>query len=92
MQSLNVLEPDVITRVTEYMPEIVNFVAKIIENGFAYQTSDGSVYFDIEAFERAGHFYARLEPSNKSNKELQDDGEGSLSKSSLKRNDNHFAL
>ncbi len=74
------------------MPQIIDFVAKIVQNGFAYATADGSVYFDTEAFEKAGYFYARLEPTNKSNKELLDDGEGSLSKTSLKRNVNHFAL
>ncbi|KAI2474644.1 Cysteinyl-tRNA synthetase [Pyrenophora tritici-repentis] len=33
MQNLNVLEPDVVTRVTEYGNEIVSFVDKIIKNG-----------------------------------------------------------
>lgn len=62
MERLNVLTPDVVTRVSEYMEQIVSFVEKIISNGFGYTTSDGSVYFDIDAFEKAGHFYARLEP------------------------------
>lgn len=29
-----VLAPDVLTRVSEYMPEIVDFVKKIISNGY----------------------------------------------------------
>jgi cysteinyl-tRNA synthetase len=62
MDALNMLYPDEVTRVTEFGPQIVDFVAKIVDNGYAYATSDGSVYFDIAAFEKAGNHYARLEP------------------------------
>ncbi|KAL8950386.1 MAG: hypothetical protein Q9222_003584 [Ikaeria aurantiellina] len=93
MKALNVLEPDVVTRVTEYGSQIVEFVAKVEKNGFAYKTSDGSVYFDIEAFEVANNNYARLEPWNRNDKDLQADGEGALTKkSSEKRSDADFAL
>ncbi|UNI16819.1 Cysteine--tRNA ligase [Purpureocillium takamizusanense] len=93
MNALNVLVPDQLTRVTEYVPQIVCFVEKIVANGFGYATPDGSVYFDIDSFEKAGHSYSRLEPWNKNDRALQADGEGSLSKGkSMKRGENHFAL
>jgi cysteinyl-tRNA synthetase len=95
MRSLNVLDPDVVTRVTEYGDQIVSFVEKIVDNGFAYSTSDGSVYFDIENFEKVpGNHYARLEPWNRGDKNLQADGEGALSqqKTSEKRSEADFAL
>ncbi|KAL2218691.1 cysteinyl-tRNA synthetase [Thermoascus aurantiacus ATCC 26904] len=62
---------DEVTRVAEYVPEIVDFVKIIVENKFGYITSDGSVYFDIKAFETAGNHYARIEPWNRNNQRLQ---------------------
>jgi cysteinyl-tRNA synthetase len=52
MDSLNVLRADVVTRVTEYVPQIAKFVERIMQKGFAYE-AEGSVYFDIAAFEKA---------------------------------------
>lgn len=51
MKALGVENPDYITRVTEYVPEIVEFIKKIIDNGYAYP-SNGSVYFNIQAYEQ----------------------------------------
>lgn len=88
MARLKVQPPDTLTRVTEYVPEIVAYVERIIANGYAYPSSDGSVYFDTSAFdggkakaEKAGdsewsHSYAKLMPWNKGNKELLEEGEG----------------
>ncbi|KAK4179225.1 tRNA synthetases class I (C) catalytic domain-containing protein [Triangularia setosa] len=93
MNALNVLPPDQLMRVTENVTQIVHFVEKIVANGFGYATPDGSVYFDIDSFEKAGHSYSRLEPWNKNDPALLADGEGSLSKgTSMKRSQNHFAL
>ncbi|KAI1358784.1 cysteinyl-tRNA synthetase [Xylaria arbuscula] len=92
MDALNVLRPDVVTRVTEYVPQIASFVERIVEKGFAYE-AEGSVYFDIAAFEKAGNTYARLRPESRNDKALQEEGEGSLGKSlGGKRGAGDFAL
>jgi len=95
VRALNCLDPDEVTRVTEYGPQIVDFVKKIQDNKFGYSTSDGSVYFDIEAFEAANNNYARLEPWNRNDEDLLADGEGALSgklSKSEKRSKADFAL
>lgn len=84
--------PDALTRVSEFVPEIIRYVQRIIANGFAYETK-GSVYFDVEAFRKAGHHYGRLEPSSVGNSEKIAEGEGSLSLDlGEKRNKMDFAL
>ncbi|KAF7716707.1 Uncharacterized protein PECH_008632 [Penicillium ucsense] len=93
MRDLNVLDPDELTRVTEYGAEIADFVERIVKNNFGYVTEDGSVYFDISAFEAAGHPYARLEPWSRSDNKLAAEGEGSLiGKTTEKRSASDFAL
>lgn len=95
MAELNVLPPDVTTRVSEYVPEIVKFVEDIIKNGYAYATPDGSVYFDTVAFDGSeNHDYAKCQPWNKGKLDLINDGEGSLSNfnNGGKKSANDFAL
>ena len=76
MHRLRVRDPDTLTRVTEYVPEIVSFVDGIIKNGYGYEV-DGSVYFDTRAFDKSDeHDYAKLEPWSKGNRELLEEGEG----------------
>lgn len=92
MARLNVLPPSVTTRVSEYMPDIIEFVDKIVTNGYAYKTDDGSVYFDTVKYEHSQHDYAKLQPWSKGDMSLINDGEGSLSVSNTKRNASDFAL
>lgn len=80
MARLHVLPPDTVTRVSEYVPEIVSFVERIVKNGFAYE-GGGSIWFDVAKFEGAEgngfrHEYAKLQPGNKGNRKLLDEGEG----------------
>lgn len=52
MESLGCRPPDVLTRVSEYMPEIVEYCQRIVDNGMGY-VSQGSVYFDTRNFRLA---------------------------------------
>ncbi len=64
MARLHVQRPDTLTRVTEYLPEIVAFVQRIIDNGFAYE-GEGNVYFNTDAFKASkDHNYPKLQPGN----------------------------
>nr|XP_025859983.1 cysteine--tRNA ligase, cytoplasmic isoform X3 [Vulpes vulpes] len=96
MEALNVLPPDVLTRVSEYVPEIVNFVQKIVDNGYGY-ASNGSVYFDTVKFASSErHSYGKLVPEAVGDQKALQEGEGDLSISadrlSEKRSPNDFAL
>lgn len=52
MSALHVERPTTLTRVSEYIPEIVTFVEGIVKRGFAYEAG-GSVWFDTTRFEGA---------------------------------------
>lgn len=49
MQKLGCKMPSLLTRVSDFIPEITAYIDKIHENGMAYSTN-GSVYFDTQAF------------------------------------------
>ncbi|CAE6439057.1 hypothetical protein ACGC1H_006911 [Rhizoctonia solani] len=98
MDRLGVRRPDTLTRVTEYVPEIVAYVEKIVSNGWAYEAG-GSVYFDVRAYDGVKgkdkdweHVYAKLQPHSKNNTALLEEGEGALSSSDSKRSPADFAL
>jgi cysteinyl-tRNA synthetase len=97
MRRLGVREPDVISRVTEVVPEVVTYVQKIIDNGFAY-VGKTSVFFDTAAFVAAGHQYPKNKPTSDKAEETTADemaeGEGSLSTAAAgeKKSPNDFAL
>lgn len=87
MKRLRVEPPTTLTRVSEYVPEIVRFIERIIGNGFGYvdnASPNQNVWFDTSAFDggvcgAAKHTYAKLAPWSKGNRELIEEGEGSLS-------------
>lgn len=53
MKRLDCHEPHVQPRVTEMIPEIVQFIQDLIDKGSAYE-HDGSVYFKVSSFQEYG--------------------------------------
>src|SRR3981081_1628339 len=48
------IEQPTLVRATEHIPEMAEFVAKLVEKGFAYSAEDGSYYFRIAKFPQYG--------------------------------------
>jgi cysteinyl-tRNA synthetase len=53
LNKLNILQATVYPRATDYIPEMVQFIHKLLQKGVAYEARDG-VYFDIDAFPTYG--------------------------------------
>ena len=56
---LNLVEPDVLARATDYVKEDMEAVDKMTKNGFTYETTDG-IYYDTSKFPGYADF-ARLD-------------------------------
>ena len=78
MESLSIWRPNVVTRVSEYVPEIIEYIEVIVRNGYAYESS-GSVYFDVKRFSSSPHHrYAKLVHEAVGDLAALADGEGDL--------------
>ena len=55
MRALNVLPPSIEPHATGHIIEQEQLVEQILKNGFAYE-SNGSVYFDTEAYSKSHHY------------------------------------
>jgi len=62
MKALNVLPPSIEPRASGHIPEQIEYARKILESGFAYE-SGGSVYFDVEKYNKH-HRYGILSGRN----------------------------
>src|SRR5258707_8680017 len=51
--ALNIERP-ILVRATEHIPEMAEFIGKLVEKGFAYRVEDGSYYFRIAKFPQYG--------------------------------------
>ncbi len=48
---LNIDRPEVICKATDHIQEMIEFVKRIVENGYGYETSKG-IYFDISKLDK----------------------------------------
>ncbi|HET9570428.1 MAG TPA: cysteine--tRNA ligase [Bacteroidales bacterium] len=87
MEALHVLPPSIEPHASGHIIEQIEFVKKIVTNGWAYE-SEGSVYFDVEKYNKS-HHYGKL--SGRNIDELLSTGR-ELDGQSEKRNNVDFAL
>jgi cysteinyl-tRNA synthetase len=62
MEALNILPPSIEPHASGHIVEQIEFVKKILENGWAY-IQNGSVYFDVEKYNQK-HPYGKLSGRN----------------------------
>ena len=58
MDALNVLRPDISPHAAAHIPEQIEFVEKLIEQGYGYLVN-GSVYFDVTKWKQYGKLSGR---------------------------------
>ena len=58
MDRLKVTRPDISPRASGHIPEMIDLVAELLANGFAYEVN-GSVYFSVSKFENYGKLSGR---------------------------------
>ncbi len=54
LHALKIIPADHYPKATEHVPEMIEMIEKLIENGYAYKSNDNSVYFKIDKFEEYG--------------------------------------
>lgn len=84
-RKLGINRADIYPKASECIGDIINMVQKIIDNGFAYVTSDGSVYFSVDKVEDYGRLTnQKLENMSNQGRQVLNDEE--------KRNPMDFAV
>ncbi len=80
---LGLNRPDIVARATEHIEDMINFIKKLEEKGFAY-VSNGNVYFDTSKFLDYGKLSGQDRTQLKHGARVEQD--------SNKRNDSDFVL
>ncbi|XP_048133702.1 cysteine--tRNA ligase, chloroplastic/mitochondrial isoform X4 [Rhodamnia argentea] len=83
MMHLHCLPPSVEPCVSDHMPQIIDMIKKILDNGCAYQI-DGDVYFSVDKFPEYGQLSGRKLEDNRAGERVAVD--------SRKKNPADFAL
>lgn len=54
IKELNIQVPEYMPRATEEIPDMIKIIEKLLKDGYAYKSEDGSVYFSINKFKSYG--------------------------------------
>lgn len=84
MKALGVKDPYIFAKVTEHIDDIIVFISKLIEKGYAYVTENGDVFFEVSKFKSYGKLSNNVVENNlvAVRKKLEDN----------KKNNEDFAL
>ena len=69
MDSLGVSRPDISPRASAHVPEQIEMIKTLIDNGHAYE-ANGSVYFSVESFKAYGKLSGRRVEENEAGKRV----------------------
>ncbi|ANF81600.1 cysteine--tRNA ligase [Acinetobacter sp. NCu2D-2] len=58
-ENLGCLHPDEAPRATEYIDQMQNMIGTLVNNGTAYPSNNGDVYFEVEKFAKYGRLSGR---------------------------------
>ncbi len=53
LKYLNIETPEIVCKATDHIPEMLEYVQKLIKNGYAYETST-AIYFDVSKLDKYG--------------------------------------
>ncbi len=84
MDALGVRRPDIEPKATESIQSMIKLISDLVENGHAYKTDDGDVYFDTQKDSKYLSVSNRVQD--------QDDTQSRIETNSLKKNPADFAL
>jgi cysteinyl-tRNA synthetase len=87
-EALNIERQDIVPRATGHINEMIEYVQKIYDNGYAYEV-EGNIYFDLESFIE-DHNYGEM--ANKSIDQLKSEAESRVEPDENKKNQYDFAL
>ena len=59
-RALSVLPPDLEPRATDHIDQIIDMVNRLMDNGFAYQGTNGDVYYRVRKFANYGQLSGEL--------------------------------
>lgn len=87
-QALNIERQDIVPRATGHINEMIQYVKKIVENGYGYEVN-GNIYFDVEKF---AEDYPYGEMAKKDLDDLKEEAQARVKHDEKKKNQFDFAL
>ncbi len=53
-RALNIADPTFEPRATDYIPQMIDIIQKLLDKGYAYQGDNGDIYYDVQRYKNYG--------------------------------------